>query len=203
MGRSKLLWHTAVDLLAAFTGEDMDTKLILSAACLFSLALTCSAEETTTSKPVELELLKASVGVWDAEIEVWPQGLDAPSLTFTGVETNRAYGEYWIASDFDSEYMGQTMKLHSIIGYDQDQSKLIGTTIDHGIYAAKMTGDYDAKTKTVRWRTEAKDMSGNPMIQRTLVQQKTDKERVLTLMVPVKGEDDFRKFMQIRFLKRD
>jgi len=80
-------------------------KFAFTTVLIFGAALFCVAQEAPDSTPVELEVLKASIGVWDAEIEVWPEGLDSPSITFKGVETNRPYGEYWIASDFDSEFM--------------------------------------------------------------------------------------------------
>ncbi len=177
-------------------------KSTLSAALIFGLALFCLAQEEPKSKPTELEVLKAYIGVWDAEIEVWPSGPDSPSTKFQGVETNRPYGEYWIASDFDSEFMGQTMKVHSIVGYDLDNKKMVGMIIDHGPYAARMTGDYDVKTKTVRWMTEAKDTNGKPIVQKTLITQKNATERELVLMVPGQEKNDFTKFMQIRFVKR-
>ena len=139
---------------------------------------------------------------WDAEIEVWAAGPDAPPTTFKGVETIRPYGEYWIASDFDSEFMGQTMKVHSIVGYDLDEKKLVGTIIDHGPYAATMTGDYDAELKTVHWMTQAKDANGKPMVQKTSITQKNAEERVLVLMVPGENGNDSTKFMQINFVKR-
>ena len=180
----------------------MRFKHALSLVLIFSFGVFCLAQQESNGKPVELNVLKTYVGVWDAEIEVWPQGPDSPSIKFKGVEKNRAYGEYWIASDFDSEFQGQTMKVHSIVGYDLDQKKMVGTNIDHGIYAAKMTGDYDSKSKTVTWKTEAKDMNGKPMVQRTLVTQKVPHERVLVLMVPNKEGDDFTRFMQIKFSKR-
>ncbi len=99
----------------------MLAKSFLSMAIVFSLSLNCLAQDRPKSNPIELEVLQTSVGVWDAEIEIWPQGPDSPSLKFKGVETNRPYGEYWISSDFDSEFMGQTMNVHSIIGYDLDE----------------------------------------------------------------------------------
>jgi hypothetical protein len=169
---------------------------------IFGLALCCTAQEQPKSNPIELDVLKASIGVWDAEIEVWPEGPDSSSIKFKGVETIRAYGEYWIASDFDSEFMGQTMKVHSIVGYDLDQKKMVGTVIDHGPYAANMNGDYDKDSKTLHWKTEAKDANGKLMVQKTLVTQKSADERVLVLSVPGKQENDFTKFMQIRFVKR-
>ncbi|MEN8154985.1 MAG: DUF1579 family protein, partial [Acidobacteriota bacterium] len=109
------------------------------------LTLSSIARDKPDTKPIELEVLKASIGVWDAEIEVWPQGHDSPSIKFKGVETNRPYGEYWIASDFNSDYMGQTIKVHSIVGYDPEQKKLVGMVIDHGPYSARMTGRFDRR----------------------------------------------------------
>lgn len=169
---------------------------------ILSWSLTAAAQEKPDVKPAELEILKAYVGVWDAEIEVWPQGLDAPSISFTGVETNRAYGEHWIASDFDSEFMGQVMKVHSIVGYDRDQKKMVGTVIDDGPYSATMTGDYDAQTKTISWMTSAKAPNGTSIVQKTVVTQKSADERLLVLSVPGSEEGEFKKFMQIRFVKR-
>lgn len=162
----------------------------------------CIAQEKAKSKPIELEVLKASIGVWDATIEVWPMGQDSPSIKFKGVETIKPYGEYWIASDFDSTFMGQTMTVHSIVGYDLDKKQLVGKIIDHGPYAATMTGKYDKKSKTVRWLTKAKDLNGKPMVQRTQITQKNANERVLVLMMPGKKKNEFTKSMQIRFVKR-
>jgi hypothetical protein len=174
----------------------------LSTVLLFVLALSCIAQEKPDSKPIELEVLRASIGVWNAEIEVWPEGPDSTSIKFKGVETIRPYGEYWIASDFDSEFEGQTMKIHSIVGYDLEQKKMVGTVIDHGPYAASMTGHYDKESMTVRWKTEAKDLNGKPMVQKTLITQKNANQRVLELLVPGEKNNDFTKFMQIRFVKR-
>ena len=41
------------------------------------------------------------------------------------------------------------------------------------------------------------------MLQKTLVTQTDPDERVLVLMVPGANGDDFTKFMQIRFIKRN
>ena len=147
-------------------------------------------------------MLKASIGVWDAEIEVWPQGPDAASIKFKGVETNRPYGQYWIASDFDSEFMGQTMKVHSIVGYDLQQMKLVGMVIDHGPYAATMTGVYHRESNSVQWTTAARDPGGKPLVQRTMVTQKSDDVRILVLSVPGQQKSQFITFMKIRFTRR-
>lgn len=164
-------------------------------------ATTPTAAEEDPSAPVELEVLKASVGVWDAEGQVWMQGLDQPPITFKGVETNRAYGEHWIASDFDSEFTGQVVRVHSIVGYDLDQKKLVGTVVDHGPYAATMTGEYDAQTKTLHWTTNAKYPNGQVIVQKSAVTHEEAGVRVLVLSMP-DPEGAFKKFMQIKYVKR-
>lgn len=181
----------------------MIVKVALAAAQSFVLTLACSAQENSASKPPELEALSGAVGTWDAKIEVWPQGLDSPSIKFQGVEEIRPYGEYWIASEFDSEYEGQTIGVHSIVGYDLDKQQLVGMVIDHGPYAASMTGVYDAKTKAVTWTTHAKDAGGKPMVQTTTVTQTNADQRVLTLSVPGDNKEEFVKFMEITFSKRE
>ena len=180
-----------------------------AASAVFFLALYSSlaAQEEAEAKPdgnqpKELEFIKGAIGVWDAKIEVWANGPDGDAITFKGVETNRAYGEYWIASDFDSEFAGQTVNVHSIVGYDLSKKQLVGMVIDQGPYPAQMTGKYDDKTKTVEWKTEAKNLDGTPMIQRTRLTQKGPDERYLQLMVPGTEEGEFKKLMQITFTRR-
>jgi hypothetical protein len=65
-----------------------------------------------------------------------------------------------------------------------------------------MTGDYDAKAKTVRWMTQVKDPDGKPIVQNALVTQKTADERLLVMMVPGEKKDESIKFMEIKYHKR-
>jgi hypothetical protein len=65
-----------------------------------------------------------------------------------------------------------------------------------------LTGDYDNESKTIRWKTVAKDPNGKPMMQKTSITQMSADERVLVLSVPGKQKNEFAKFMQIRFVKR-
>lgn len=160
------------------------------------------AQDENNAGPVELGVLKASVGVWDAEIEVWAAGPDGETTKFSGVETVRAFGQHWIASDFEFEFMGQSEIVHSIVGYDLDKKQLVGTVIDQGPYAAQMTGKYDKESSTVHWVTEAKMPNGDPMVQKTTITQKSEEERTLVLSMPGPTEGEFVKFMQIEYKKR-
>lgn len=180
----------------------MIAKHTLAAVLILTCTFNVRAADEVKSEPAELAVLKESIGVWDAEIEVWPQGPKAKSIKFKGVETNRAYGKHWLASDFVSTFMGQKMKLHSIVGYDLDKKKLVGTVIDHGPYSASMTGEYNAKTNSVTWMTKAKTIQGKPMIQKTVLTQKSPNVRILVLKVPGAKQGEFNTYMQIKFTKR-
>ena len=180
----------------------MPFKLAISYFALMLLSTPAFAQDDVQSKPIELAAIKAWVGVWNAEIEVWPQGLDAKSIKFKGVETVRAFGEYWLASDFDSEYSGQTTKVHSIVGYDLDKKQLVGTIIDHGPYAATMAGKYDHKSKTVHWTTTAKAPNGTKIVQKTSMTEKDADHRTLELSTPGTEKGKFNKFMVIQFTRQ-
>ena len=95
------------------------------------------------------------------------------------------------------------MKVHSIVGYDLDKKHLVGHVIDHGPYAATLTGDYDEKSKTVHWTTNGKYPDGKPLVQKTSLTHKSAAERVLVLTVPGNESGEFTKFMRIQFRKRD
>ena len=181
--------------LVSFTRFALVTAVVL-------LGNSARAEDKEKSKPVELELIKASIGVWDAACEVWPQGRDKESVKFKGVETNRAFGEYWLASDFESEFMGQVSKVHSIVGYDLNQGKLVGKIIDHAPYMATMTGDYDQKAKTITWTTKVKTSSGKPMEQKTTVTLKSADKRLLVLSMLNQNTKKFSEFMRITYTRR-
>lgn len=151
--------------------------------------------------PVELEVIRNSIGVWDCEFQVWTQGPDAAPMTFTGVEKVRAFGEYWLASDLESTAMGQTTVVHSVIGYDLDEKALTGLVIDQGPYSAKMEGVYHPETRTVNWTIHAKTPDGDPMPQHTVMTMPNGDERILVMNMP--GPDgEMVKFMQVRYARR-
>jgi len=175
------------------------TSYGILALALFSPAY---AQEKEATEPAELEILKSTVGTWDAAIKVWPAGLDAEAVTMKAVETNEAHGKHWLSSDFISEFQGQKMKVHTIVGYDLDQKKLVGTIIDHGPYAATMAGEFDEKTKTIHWTTKAKTLDGQPMIQKSSVTYKSDGVRHLIMRMKNPSDGEFTKFMEIMYTKR-
>lgn len=177
--------------------------MLVRSALAFAVMLFSLHSQAEDTPPIELkEVLEMLVGVWDAEIEVWAQSLDKPPIKFKGIETNRAFGTHWIASDLDSEFMGKKSTVHSIVGYDLDKQQMVGTVIDEGPYQAKLTGDYDSQTKTVTWTTKVKAPDGSPIVQRTSSTQKDADTRELVLSVPGDQPGEFIKFMEIHFTRQ-
>ena len=93
----------------------MLAKLTLLATLTLSLLVPAFAQDDDIS--AQLKILKDGVGTWDCEITVWPAGLDADPITMKAVETNEAFGNHWISSNFTSEFQGQETKVHTIVGY--------------------------------------------------------------------------------------
>ncbi|RMF36831.1 MAG: DUF1579 domain-containing protein [Planctomycetota bacterium] len=175
---------------------------LYAVAAMLVATLSAIAQSAVGEPPVELQVIRGYAGVWDAEFEVWPGGPEAASIKFKGVETNRPYGEYWIASDLVSQVGSQTTRVHSIVGYDLDQKQLVGMIIDDGPYAATMAGQYDAESQTVTWTVKGKMPDGKPLLQVTKITQLSPTERVLVLTMPGEGDGPAAKIMQIRFTKR-
>ena len=180
----------------------MFLKLTLTAVLVLSVSLSCIAQEPVWLKPPELEVLKAAIGVWHAQVEVWPEGPDSPSILFDCIETNRPYGDYWIISDFEFFFKGGSTKGGGIFGYDLDKKKLVGITVDDSPFAGSMTGKYDPESKTVHWTKKAKDAKGNPIVQKSTVTQVGKYERVLVMMTPGEKEGEFVKTMEVHYFKR-
>ncbi|MEM9080009.1 MAG: DUF1579 family protein [Verrucomicrobiota bacterium] len=175
-------------------------RSLLGSILLF--ALPAQSEESKPEVLPELQALKDSLGVWKAKISVWPQGLDNPPFTFEGLETNRAFGSHWLSSDFEFYPQGQTMRIHSIVGYDLEKEQLVGTVIDHGPYAASLSGKWDEKSSTVSWTVHGKNPDGSPIVQHTTITHKSPTERVLVLRVPKKNGEGTMKSMEIVFTKQ-
>ena len=180
----------------------MFSKFTLFTTLTVSLLLPTQAQEKENDISSELQILSDGVGTWDCAITVWPAGLDADPLTMKGVETNEAFGKHWISSGFTSEFQGQKVKVHTLVGYDLDLKKFVGTVIDHGPYAAKMKGKFDKETKTIHWTTQAKTPDGQPMIQKTSVTHKSATERHLIMKMKNPANGEFTKFMEITYTKR-
>jgi hypothetical protein len=141
------------------------------------------AEMPPLPKPgPEHELLKKSVGTWDATVELCdPTG--APVSTSKGIETNAlTVGGLWLVSDFRGEMMGQPFQGHGVSGFDQTKKKYVGTWVDSmSLGLALMEGTYDSKTKTMTEWMEGPDMTGKISKMKAISEWKDDDTRVFTM----------------------
>jgi hypothetical protein len=151
----------------------------------------------------EHEILKKSVGTWDATVEEMAPG--APSKTSKGTETAKLVGGLWLVSDFKSEMMGQPFEGHAVGGYDPTKKKYVGTWIDTmSPYLQTMEGTYDEKTATSTMIATGIDIAtGKPSTSKMITRYESDDEKVFEIMMPVEGkEGEWWKMMEITYTRR-
>jgi hypothetical protein len=140
-----------------------------------------AAGEMPQAKPgPEHEILKKSVGTWDATVEEMAPG--APPKTSKGTETAKLVGGLWLVSDFKSEMMGQPFEGHAVGGYDPSKKKYVGTWVD-SMSASQWTseGTLDPATKTMTDWMEGVGHDGKPTKMKAVTQWKDDDTRVFTM----------------------
>lgn len=139
------------------------------------------AGEMPVVKPgPEHEILKKSVGTWDATIEEMHPG--APPKTSKGTETSKLVGGLWLVSDFKSEMGGQPFEGHAVGGYDSHKKKYVGTWVDSmstGVFTSE--GTLDPATKTMTDWMEGPGPDGKPMKMKAVTEWKDDDTRVFTM----------------------
>ncbi len=108
------------------------------------------------------KMLAQEVGTWEGEVSQWmdPSALPTKSKA-TNVVTMAMGGLYQIG-EFSSTMMGMPMKGQSTVGYDNAKKMYVSTWIDNmGSGIVKMSGQYDAKTKTMNLKgTQTDPMTG-------------------------------------------
>jgi hypothetical protein len=77
----------------------------------------------------EHEWLQRYVGTWEFTTTIHIDR-DQPPVTAKGHETVRSVGGFWIIGESTSEFMGTTMTNIITIGYDAEQAKYIGMSVD-------------------------------------------------------------------------
>ena len=131
----------------------------LAVVCLAAVAAAIAQEaEFQPPQPsAEHEQMAREAGTWDAEIKMWHTADGEPMLS-QGTETNTMFGQYWLLSEFKSDFGGQPYEGRGQFGYDPVAKKCVGTWIDTMTpYAQKMEGAYDPKNHTLTMNTEYRD----------------------------------------------
>lgn len=178
-------------------------RLVLGAALLTAAlpALNAQAQMPPTAEHKHLE---SEVGVWDAEVQMWPTA-DAEPMKSKAVETNKMLGKLWLLSDFEGDFGGMKFSGRSQLGYDPTKKKYVGTWIDTmSPYLQTMEGTYDEKTATSTMMATGIDMeTGKPTTSKMITRYESDDEKVFEIMMPVEGkEGEWWKMMEITYTRR-
>ncbi|OFV88549.1 MAG: hypothetical protein A2V74_02670 [Acidobacteria bacterium RBG_16_70_10] len=150
----------------------------------------------------EHELLKQSVGVWDATVEMFMAPGAAPTVS-KGTETNRILGGFWLVSHFQSELMGQPFEGVGTSGWDPLKKKYVGTWVDSmspGMSAMEST--WDPATKTSTGWIEGPDLSGKVTKTRETEEWKDADTRVFTMYGPAGADGKEPVAMRISYKRR-
>jgi hypothetical protein len=124
---------------------------------LVAVAAAVAQEFQPIEPSAEHEQMAREAGMWDAEIKMWHTA-DSEPMVSKGTETNKMFGQYWLLSEFKSNFGGQPYEGRGQFGYDPVAKKCVGSWIDTMTpYAQKMEGNYDAKTHTLTMNTEYRD----------------------------------------------
>ena len=177
------------------------TRCLLAALLLAAIAPAVRAQMPALP---EHKHLAAEVGVWDAEVKLWPTA-DAEPMTSKGSETNEMFGSFWLLSKFESDFSGMKYSGRMQLGYDPQKKKYVGTWIDTmSPYLQTMEGTYDEKTKTSTMLATGVDMgTGKPSNSKMITRFESDDVKVFEMMMPVEGKkDEWWKSMEIKYTRK-
>ena len=148
--------------------------------------------ETTAAQPESMMLeqpqkehhwLQKMVGEWTYETEV-EMGPDHPHETFSGTESVRTLGGFWVVAEGQGEMpccgIAQTIMT---LGYDPKKQQYIGTWIGSMMtYLWVYEGELDAEERVLTLNSEGPDMADETKMAqyRDIIEFKSHDHRVMT-----------------------
>lgn len=107
----------------------------------------------------EHKALQMTTGNWEGTITMYIPGMDP--MVSKAKETVTSHGQFWVQSEFASEFMGQKYKGHGCIGYDERTKEHQGTWVDNmSSYLNIMKGTMDKENSHLTMTWDAPDMTG-------------------------------------------
>lgn len=109
----------------------------------------------------EHKMLQKYVGTWECDVESsFIPG--APEKTKAKNVCREACGGFWFVSDFEGTLMGGPFTGHGVAGYDAAQKKYVESWFDStGPSGATAEGQFDAKTNTMNWNMQMREMDNS------------------------------------------
>ncbi|HZN41296.1 MAG TPA: DUF1579 domain-containing protein [Planctomycetota bacterium] len=174
-------------------------KICFAVAVLAALTTPLFAQEAPKPAP-EHQKLTASVGTWDAVVEM--MGEDGKPQTNKAVSEITAIGGLWVIDDFKGSMGGADFHGHGTTGYDPAKGKYIGTWIDSwSTSIMTLEGTYDAAKKALTMSGTGPGMDGKPVLHHMVTTEKDANTRVFEMFVP--GPDGkAMKIMTITYTRR-
>lgn len=171
----------------------------VAASAVIALALGPAVQDMGMPTPTtEHAKILAGVGDWEGSVTMF----DIPGVKPEPVpakEKVTGIGQFWILSDFTSEFMGMPYHGSGHVGYDPEKKKYVGTWVDGmSSYFSIMEGDYDASKKALVMRWQAPDMTGQMASHRS-ESTETGDTRTMTFFM---GEGEGTKTMVIEMKRK-
>ncbi len=175
-------------------------KAIVCLLLCFVLPATVSSQDY--SQPLEEhEVLKQTVGVWDAEIAILNPG--GEPTRYNGVETIKMLGKFWTTIDYEFEFMGQMAKSHGTIGFDPVSKRFVGTWHEStSPFIGSLEGTYDSATSTTTYTMKTKNMNGKQTEYKVVFVQPDADHRTFELFTKPSGSGDMVKIVSTKYTKR-
>jgi hypothetical protein len=129
--------------------------------------------------------IKSRVGTWDCVVSCPMMG-----EPLRATETNEAFGDFWIVSKFQGDFMGHPMKGLSLLGYDPMKEKYVSTwcdTMSPALFV--MEGTMDAANKKLTSTGMGPNMEGQLVEFTNVVEVQGPDAAVFTMYETSKGAD--------------
>lgn len=149
-------------------------------AVLLLLSLSSCSIQGMQGPPVteHHKALVADVGEWKGTLTYFAPG--SPEQSAPATETVTAVGKYWTRSTFRCHMMGRPYTGAGCMGYDTNTKSFVGTWYDSwSTHMSVMKGSYDAKTKTVTMRWQARGMDGKLAWHRSVTTRSADAREMM------------------------
>lgn len=118
-------------------------------------------------------MLHDAVGEWTGTLTMTMPGM--PNEPMACSESVSKFGEFWITTEFRSDFMGMPYRGRAVQGYDVQRGKYVGTWIDTmSGFLNIMEGEYNPATGETIMEWEAPDMTGQMAVHRSVTVKEGD-----------------------------
>ena len=134
----------------------------------------------------EHEWLQSRVGTWDCTVNCPMMGEPTKAT-----ETTKAFGDFWVISSFEGNFMGAPFQGKSLMTFDPMKKKYVSTWCDTMTPVLfVMEGTMDAAGKKLTSTGQGPNMEGQMVSYTNVVELKSDDHVVFTMYETSKGAQD-------------